>query len=173
MGRDIYFASTSPIIRTELNRITSLDVIDLVLTGGMESLVGILFFPWIGIGWLLPGLVLVGIHKLIKDSDSISRSLLARLLLGIAILVYQGTKLLVLPSITFYVPFSAWIEIPGSWRMPLQIGVPLAILTLAFLAAWLVRRRHTDSAVMLYLVFVAVDALFTLAIYGVGFLGVY
>jgi hypothetical protein len=173
MGRDIYYATTSPALRVELDRLTASDAIDLILTGGMESLVGILFFPWIGIGWLLPGLALVGIHKLVKDNDSISRSLLARLLLGIAILVYQGTKLLILPTITFYVPFSAWIEIPGSWRMPLQIGVPLAILALASLATWLVRHKRTDSAVMLYLVFVAVDALFTLAIYGVGFLGVY
>jgi hypothetical protein len=173
MGRDIYYATTSPSLRDELDRLTTSDAIDLILTGGMESLVGILFFPWIGIGWLMPGLLLVGIHKLIKDNDSIARSLLARLLLGIAILVYQGTKLLVLPSILFYVPFSAWIEIPGSWRVPLQIGVPLAILVLAFLAAWLLRRKRTDSAVMLYLVFVAVDAFFTLAIYGVGFLGVY
>ena len=173
MGRDLYYATTSPSLRDELDRLTAADAIDLILTGGMESLVGILFFPWIGIGWLMPGLILVGLHKLIKDNDNISRSVLARLLLGIAILVYQGTKLLVLPSILFYVPFSAWIEIPASWQMPLQIGVPLAILTMAALVAWQVRRTRTDSAVMLYLVFVTVDAFFTLAIYGVGFLGVY
>lgn len=173
MGRDLYFATTSPGLRDELDRLTASDAIDLILTGGMESLVGILFFPWIGIGWLMPGLILVGVHKFIKDDDSISHSVLARILLGISILIYQGTKLLVLPSMLFYVPFSAWIEIPGSWKLPLQIGVPLVILALAFIAAWLVRRKRTDSAVMLYLVFVSVDALFTLAIYGVGFLGVY
>jgi hypothetical protein len=173
MGRDLYYATTAPQARAELNRLNSNDILNAVLTGGMESFVGLLFFPWIGLGWLLPGLVVVGIWKIVRDDDSLNKSLGSLILLIIALITYQIVKLVSLPSITFYVPFSAWIEIPISWRIYLQIGVPIAILGLALMTAETRRRKKSNSAVTYYFAFAGVDALLTLAIYGVGFLGVY
>jgi hypothetical protein len=173
MGRDIYYATTAPAARDELDRLTGGDVANALFTGGMESFAGILFFPWIGFGWLLPGVLVLGIHKAIKDYDSVARSKTALVLLILAVLIYQGVKLISLPSITFYVPFSAWIEVPRTWETPLLVSVPLVILAIAALVTVWVRRKRSDSALVLYFAFAVADALLSLAIYGVGYLGVY
>lgn len=173
MGRDLYYATTAPAARLELNKLNSGDYINAVLTGGMESFVGILFFPWIGFGWLLPGLMVVGIWKLVRDYDKLSESRASLLLLILALAVYQLMKVLTLPSILVYVPFTAWIEVPNALAGVLRAAVPLVIFGLALLTAEYVRRRKSDSAIKYYFAFAGVDAVLTLAIYGVGFLGVY
>jgi hypothetical protein len=172
-GRNLYFAATTPQIRAELGRLTTADVLNSLLTAGMEGFIGLLFFPILGLGWLLPGLLLVGLWKIRRDDDGLGHSRISVLFLVLALLLYQGVKLITLPSVTFYVPFSAWIEISRAYRPILQISVPLLILGLSFAAAEVGRRRRGDSAVIYYATFAGVDALLTLAIYGVVFLGVY
>jgi hypothetical protein len=173
LGKFLYFAATTPEIRAELGRLTAGDVTNTLLTAGMEGIVGLMFFPIIGFGWLLPGLLVVGLWKIRRDDDSLKKSPLTLVFLILALLVYQGVKLVTLPSITFYVPFSAWIEIPRHLWSILQVSVPLVILVLAFLVAEAVRRRRGNSAVFYYAAFAGADALLTLAVYGVTFLGVY
>jgi hypothetical protein len=171
-GRQIFYATTAPEARAELERLTFSDFIEAFLSGGIESFVGLLFFPWIGFGWLLPGLLVVGIRKAIRDYDHLAGSRASQLVLLLAIVIYQAIKLITLPSIAFYVPFSAWIEVPATARGPLLVGVPLIILAAAFAVAEYVRRRKADSALLFYFCFGATDALLTLAIYGVVLLGV-
>lgn len=173
LGKFLYFAATTPEIRAELGRLTAGDFTNTLLTAGMEGIVGLMFFPIIGFGWLLPGLLVVGLWKIRRDDDSLKKSPLTLFFLILALLVYQGVKLVTLPSITFYVPFSAWIEIPRHLWSTLQVSVPLVILVLAFLVAEVVRRRRGNSAVIYYAAFAGADALLTLAVYGVTFLGVY
>jgi hypothetical protein len=47
------------------------------------------------------------------------------------------------------------------------------ILAFAALVTEWVRRKRSDSALVLYFAFAVADALLSLAIYGVGYLGVY
>jgi len=55
------------------------------------------------------------------------------------------------------------------WR----IGVPISIFLISFFVAQKVSVKYSDSAVLSYVVLALTDALLTLAIYGVNFLGVF
>lgn len=171
-GQRVFYATNEPQIRTALDTLTAADWIDALLEGSLESLTGILFLPIVGFGWLLPGLVVVGVWKLIRDDENIADwpSLIVLLL---ALGVYQAVKWISMPPMAAYVPFSAWLDIPAVWQMPLRVVVPLAALGLGAVAAWRTARRRNRSAVLFYLVTGLVDALITLAVYGVIFLGVY
>jgi hypothetical protein len=168
---NVYFATTAPQARAELDRISTDDVTNAFLVGAMDALVGVLFFPFAMI-WILPGILLLGVWKLIKDEDSVTipHSLL---LLVIAILLYQVTKLLFLPTIQTYTPFSAWLDLPRSWSTALRVIVPLLIFGVAWLAAEWVRRSRTASTLAYFFVVAAVDAILTLVVYGVNYLGVF
>jgi len=170
-GRKLYYATTSPETRAEVDRLRGADIINALLAGSMESVVGILFFP-LALGWLLPGVLLLGLWKLKRDEDSLTHPLSIIFLL-LAIVLYQGTKILFLPTITSYTPFSAWLDISASWSWPLRVGTPLLIFGLGLLAAELLRRRKQEMSPIFYFVVAAGnDALLTLAVYGVNFLGV-
>ena len=89
----------------------------------------------------------------------------------IAIVLYYVVKLIFMPTITTYIPFSAWIPIPQSFETILQIGVPLLILALSLLVANFVRTRYSETTLAFYLAFTITDAILTLFVYGVNFLG--
>jgi hypothetical protein len=148
------------------------DFVNAVLEGGMESLVSLAFMPFLGFGWLLPGLVVIGIWKLIKDEESVTQPSSWPVLI-IAIIIYYSVKTITLPTIATYVPFSAWIYIPADWELALRIGVPLTIFAISLFVAFKVSVKYSDSAVLFYVVLALTDALLTLAIYGVNFLGVF
>ncbi len=170
LSEKIYFASTDPVTRTALDALDSTDIFTALLEGGMEGLVGILLLPIVGFGWMLPGGVLIGIWKIIRDYESI-REAGARFILLIAVLIYQGTKVVTLPGMLNYVPFSAWLDIPAGWQDPLRLSVPALIFILALMVAEWVRRRRSESAVAYYIAWTLSDAILTLGVYGVIFLG--
>jgi len=126
----------------------------------------------LGFGWLLPGLIVIGIWKLFKDEESVTQPSSWPVLI-IAVIIYYSIKIVTLPTITTYVPFSAWIYIPADWELALRIGVPLTIFGISLFVAQKVSVKYSDSAVLFYVVLALTDALFTLAIYGVNFLGVF
>ena len=78
-----------------------------------------------------------------------------------------------MPTITTYVPFSAWIDIPASLVSPLRIGYPIFTLGLGILFAELNRRRGNESTLLYYTIVVLTDVLLTLGVYGVAYLGVF
>jgi len=56
----------------------------------------------------------------------------------------------------------------------LRIGVPLATLGIGLLLSWWISRRQDNRAVLIFFFVTAgVDALLTLMIYGVNFLGAF
>jgi hypothetical protein len=138
----------------------------------MEGLVGMALLPVVGFGWILPGLLIMGIYKLIRDQETI-KDPLSWVLLVISVTVYQLVKLGTLPTITTYTPFSAWLDIPEWLSTPLRWAVPVIILLIAGYVANQVRKRHSQSSALFYVVLTLTDAALTLAIYGVTFLGVY
>jgi hypothetical protein len=171
-GQEIHYATTNPEAMQALDQLNSKDFLNAILEGGTESLIGIAFMPFIGFGWLLPGFIVIGIWKLFKDQESISE-LKSWIPLIVSVIVYYWTKIATLPTILTYVPFSAWLYIPANWEMILRIGIPILIFIIALCVAYFTSIRFSDSTVMFYITLTFSDAIMTLAIYGVNFLGVF
>ncbi len=162
-----YYATTNPAARALLDRLNKDDLVHATLQGAMEGLSGLAMFPFALI-WLAPGLILLGGLELVWNQDRRPKDV-NQALLGVGIIVYQATKLLLFPSILTYTPFSAWLDLPAGLHRMLQIAVPLAILGIALLVAVRIRKRRTQSAVVFYAVAAASDAILTLIVYGVNF----
>ena len=169
-GQYSYFATTNLAVRALLDQVTVLDVANAALLGGLEGVTTMLCFPIAGIGWLMPGLILLGVWKLAREQEDLQH-IGSWIVLLIAFLIYQAVKILTMPGVLSYVPFSAWIEVTPVWEPVLRYGVPLFILGLAITAAEFFRRRRTQSALVYYIILVIIDGLLTLGIYGVTFLG--
>jgi hypothetical protein len=157
-------------MRATLDALTGEDVITAVFAGLVEGATGIAFFP-LAMLWLLPGGLVLGIRQLRTDDETVS-GFTAYLLVGIALILYQITKALVLPTVLSYVPFSAWIEVPLRWELPLRIVYPLLTFAIGLgVAEWMRRRRPSTSTLFYFFIAATVDAVLTLAVYGVAFLG--
>lgn len=173
-GNRLYYATTQPAARAAIDRLRAKDIAGVAIAGLMESVVGILLFPF-ALLWVVPGAVLLGVFHIRRAEESMDMAPLRPgvfFLLILALGLYYFTKLSFLPTILEYVPFSAWLDVPPAWQGPLRLLVPLAVLATAVLVAeWMRRRRPATSALLYYFVVCGVDTLFTLAIYGVNFLG--
>ncbi len=168
-GSLAYFALTTPEGQSQLDRMSGSDFVTTALSGGMEAIAGMLFFPLACI-WMIPGLALIGILHFWRGDSDMQRPLTIVVLL-LSVILSQFVKLLFLPTISYYVPFSAWVDIAPRWEDPLRLFVPLITMGIGLMVAILMRRRN-DSGLAFFFVFIAVDGLLTLAIYGVNFLGV-
>ncbi len=170
LGDRLFFATTLPQLRAVLNRFTWADFV----TGGeqalVEGLTGLVWFP-LAVLWLLPGGLVAGLGVALGAGDA--TTMRGRLVFGLAFLFYQATKALFLPGLFIYAPFSAWWDLPGTWRAPLRVLVPLVIAGWGLGGGWVVlRRRQLTSVLVWYLLAATLDAVGTLLIYGVNFLGV-
>jgi hypothetical protein len=171
-GRSIYFAATAAPFMVTLDRLESGDYIGAVLQGSIEGLVSIALTPVIGFGWMLPGLLVLGLWKLIRENESLT-DWASWIPLIIAIALYEFIKFITLPTIFTYVPFSAWLAIP-LWLEPiLKFGMPVLIFLISVGVAVWVQVRVRRSTILFYVAFTITDALITLGIYGVNFLGVF
>ncbi|MEK6221829.1 MAG: hypothetical protein N2D54_06235 [Chloroflexota bacterium] len=172
-GNHVYFSSTASAVKDEMSKLDSGDWANLLLQGGMEALTGALLFPQFGLLVILPGLLIVGIYKYYNDFETANNKK-SQIVLGITLLIFQVVKIFVIPSMKFYVPFSAWIELPENFQLLLRIIVPIAIFSTGLvIAARLNVKRGGISSMVFYLAQTIPDAFLTLAIYGVVFLGVF
>ncbi|UCC61893.1 MAG: hypothetical protein JSV36_14005, partial [Anaerolineae bacterium] len=91
-----------------------------------------------------------------------------RIGLLVAILVYGGSKLMLLPGLSAGIPFL--YRLPGWLAAFASIGVPVLIFLLALGAIYLYARR-SDRATLFkaYLVFALTDGLLTIVLYAPGF----
>ncbi len=170
-GENIYYTTTEPDARAELDRPTFRDITTVILAGGLESAAGILLFP-LAFPWMFLGLILLVVWRLIRNDEDLTNKISLVLLVS-AIILYQGSKVLIFPTMVDYVPFSAWVDVPDGWQLALRFGVPVIILGIAIgVSEWL-RRKSAPSTLRYYLVVVIVDTILTLAVYGVNFLGAY
>jgi len=169
-GSVAYYAVTKPDARADLDRMEASDIANVALSGSIEVITGILFFPLACI-WLIPGLFLIGLWHIWRG-DSDLNNVGTIVVLIISILVSQMMKFLFLPTITTYVPFSAWFDVSPGWQQPLLFIVPLLTMSVGLLVAFLMHRR-TPSGLAFFFWFTATDAILTLAIYGVTILGVF
>jgi hypothetical protein len=88
---------------------------------------------------------------------------------------YWAGKLVTIPAMRDYVPFSAWLPIVPSWlNLPLRLGVPLLIAALALLIAWRYTYGRQNRALLFFmLIYIAIDGVLTMAVYGVIIFGAY
>ena len=173
-GYSVYFATTAPDVQRALNAFTWSDIGRL----GTETLFGLvtgaLLVPIVLIWLILPIALIVLTSFLRKNDDSLSHpgTLLS---LSLSAIAYWAGKLLVLPGMRDYVPFSAWLPFFPPWSfVPLKIGVPVLIAALALYTAWnLTYHRDRPSALYLLLLYAAIDGVLTTAVYGVLFLAAF
>jgi hypothetical protein len=171
-GNKLYFAATEPELRDELDKLGRDDLFLAIVGGGLEAVTGALFFP-LALVWFVPGALLLALWKLRRDGETINDHA-SRVLTGIAILLYQVTKIIFLPSMWSYIPFTAWLDVPPGLGQLMRVMVPVLIFGIGILVAEYYRRRRDDMSSLLYFfIACAVDALLTLMIYGVNFLGVF
>ncbi len=169
-GFMVYFATTAPDIQSTLKALTWRDLGQI----GVETLFGLvtgaLLVPIVLI-WLIVPVVLVILTSFIrKDEDSLTHAG-TLISLGLSMVAYWVGKLIVLPDMRNYVPFSAWIPFIPTWSFDLlRISVPALIAVLALRLAWeLTYHRDRPSALYLLLLYAVIDGVLTTAVYGVIF----
>jgi hypothetical protein len=171
-GETIYYASTTEEVKSSLDRLEASDLAIAAPQGFTDGLASIAFAPFVALCWVLPGLLLLGSWQFVRDENSLTRWS-NWIPLGIALLLYYGLKLAFLPTVTSYIPLSAWLYIPPSMEQPLRVGFPLIILAIAAFVAVRIRRSYGDSMLVFFLTWVTTDGLLTLAFYGVNLLGTF
>lgn len=171
---DVYLASTSGDLEAAFNPVTANDVIDLTAATVFGLLTGILLAPVAAVLFLVLPIITVGLTSIFRRGDQTFRSPGTVISFVLAIVVFQLAKFAALPGMMDYVPFSAWLPLPDFVKAPLQLIVPVAIMIGAIFSAWhFTYRRKTESPLYFMILFVAVDTLFTMAVYGVLFYGAF
>ncbi len=172
-GEEIFYTSTSPEVKDSLDKVGISDLPTLIFSGGLEALTGILLFPF-AFPWMAIGFLIMIVWRLIQNDEDISMPW-SIVITTIALVSFQASKLLFLPDILLYVPFSAWLDIPAGLGSVLIYLTPILIFGIGILAAEIRRRKQEDppSSLSYFLVVVLVDTVITLGIYGVIFLGEY
>ncbi len=167
----VYFTSTSPVIQAATSSLTQDDVGRLTASTLFGLLSGMLLLP-LALMWFAPPLFLIAITSPLRRGYDSLRHPGTLISLTLSIASYWITKLIFLPGIRDYVPFTAWIPIIPHWMYePLRLGMPVLI---SLIALWVARhftyQRQHRSPLYFLLIFLAVDGVLTTAIYGVIFL---
>jgi hypothetical protein len=173
-GFVVYFASTAPDIRAALDVITWADVGRLAGESLFGLASGALFVPFVLV-WMIAPMVVLGLTSRIRREDESLTGLGTLIGLGLAMGAYWAGKLVTIPAMRDYVPFSAWLPIVPPWlNLPLRLGVPLLIAALALLIAWRYTYGRQNRALLFFmLIYIAIDGVLTMAVYGVIIFGAY
>jgi hypothetical protein len=167
-GFMVYFTSTAPDLQQALNTLSWRDLGDLAAETLFGLLTGALLIPIVFIWLIVPTALMALTSFLRSEEEDLTNpgTLISLVLAGAA---YWVGKLLVLPGMRSYVPFSAWIPFLPPWSsIPLQIGVPLIATALALLVAWhFTYRQDRPSPLFFMLIYAAADGVLTTAVYGV------
>ncbi len=166
---DVYYASTSPSAKVWLDRTSFQDVLLKVADLILGMLAGVALIPWVVL-WLLPPLLWLVLFYVFAGEEELD-SKRVKIALGIAIVLYTGTKLVLLPGSFLRIPFLS--QALPQLSSVLAIVVPFIIFILALVALYTYRRRAERATLFpAFLVFASTDALLSLAIYAPGIFGV-
>ncbi len=171
-GFRIFFASTAPQIRSHYNQLSMEDYGAFLGQTLFGMLTGAILLPF-AMMWMIVPIILLLVTFPLRRGGNDLQSPGNLISLGLALAGYWIVKVSMLAGLAEFIPFSPWIPVIPGWLGPiLQIGVPLTILVLGLIIAWLTTyRRENYSLVLFMLVYLAVDATLTTAIYGPIFLG--
>lgn len=166
---DVHYASTSPTVRANLDRVTVQDWAMEFLDAIWNLAPAMGFFPPIFLLWSIASFVWVVAFYLVKVEGGLERRA-SQIALLIAILLYLFSKFFLMPGVLFYAPFVD--RVPESLQYVPVLGT-LAITTCAGLGAMALyfRKRQYRSLFVAYLLFVVTDAVLSLIIYVPGWLG--
>ena len=169
-GSDIYYTTTDPLARENLDQLQGVDFVQAIMSGLVEGLASLLLVPLLGFIWIIPGFVLLTIFRMSRDMEVLD-TWLSWLALAIGLISYQTIKWFFFLPLQTYVPFSAWIDVPPGWRTLLRWLVPSLIFVLAIIAAEWRRRSRSCSALVYYIYVTAIDVSLSMVVYGVNLLG--
>ncbi|MDH7486200.1 MAG: hypothetical protein QHJ81_07960 [Anaerolineae bacterium] len=163
---EIIYATTAAAARAHLDRLDATDVLVGVVDTVWGMLSGLSLIPLLIPAVFVP-LVCIVLYYIFGREDSLQEKG-PRVVLLIALILYLGGKLLVLSPVFATVPL---LDYTTGWLTPvMQWGSPVFVLALAVLALILyIRRAGRPSLFVGFLIFVLVDALLTLVLYGPGF----
>jgi len=159
----VIYATTSPQAKEVLNRVTTYDVVDKILTGVMYVFSSLFFLPLVLFWMLIPMAWLIGFALTQRESEVSDPR--GRRTLAIALLLHMGAQLVFFPDLLNRFPFGAllpqmWGPFPGRWIIP----VLLAALSVGLMWVFL-RRGRSQSIFVHYLIFAAIDSFLILVIY--------
>ena len=159
----VVYASTSPQAKETLNRITTYDVVDKVLSAVM-SFFSALFFVPIVLNWVLVPLGWLVLFALTTNESDISDPH-GRRALVLAMLLQVGSKIFFFPDLLARSPLISRLSLPlglilGRWILPLLLAAVSAGVVWAYL-----KRARSQSIFVAYFIYAAVDSLLTLTIY--------
>ncbi len=159
---EVLYASTAPQVRATLNRLTTQDVLALLLGKTWTAASALSFFPMLIIWLFLPFAWLVGFYLARPDSDLRTRA--GRVGLGVAIALYLFSKLFMLPAFLWYAPFLD--VVPPRYEWVVLLGFPALLLSLSILAMRAYIRRSERKVIMFaFAIFAATDAILSLIFY--------
>jgi len=167
-GWAIYFASSAPGFVKSFGGL-SLDDIGRVAVEVLFGLViGAALIP-VAIAWILPSSVGLFLSLRITDWLDLHADWVKYASLSLAIILLWVVKFGILPGITSYVPFSAWIPfLPASLAAILRIAVPIFILSLGLIGAWRFTRSSEEKPIVqFFFAYCVIDGVLSMAVYGV------
>ncbi len=171
-GFNAYITTTDPGKRAVLDQVSWNDYFYLLASGIFGVLAGVILSPFAAAVW--GGIGLIGFIFLLilsQFNKPIYRKIGEVLSMATGIGVFWFMKLATLPGLKDldYVPFSAWIpHIPDRLTTPLLYGVPILILMAGLIIAYFnTYGKKNDSPIYFYLLYCAVDALLSCAVYGI------
>ncbi|MCH7663644.1 MAG: hypothetical protein IH859_07220, partial [Chloroflexi bacterium] len=168
----VFYSSTSPDIKSALRAISVSEAVEIGAEMSFDVLSGMLlvYFPMM---WMIvPGFVMLITSKLRRpDEPLFSLGTIVSLVLAIA--AYWFFKIFFLPVILLHVPFSNYFPmLSEDWYLPLRIFFPVAITLFSAYVAWqstYARRRHSPFFTLL--IYMALDGILTMAVYGAALYG--
>jgi hypothetical protein len=164
----VYYASTAPEARRWLDRTSTSDMVmgAANLVFGVFSGLGLLPIAMI---WTFPALVWVVLFFIATGQEEMTRKP-AKIGFVIAVVIYVGMKILLLPGLFAGTPFLH--RVPAGWSTVLGLTVPTLILLVALAAVYIYGRRAERATIFkAYLVFALTDVVLTLVLYSPGFFG--
>jgi hypothetical protein len=161
---EVIYASTSPQTKELLNRVTSYEAVDKVLSTAMKFISAIFFVP-IVLSWVIIPIVWLVFFALTTREFEISDSR-GRRALWVAGLLHLGIKLLFFSDLLSQIPFGSLL----SPSLALLLGrwvIPMVLAALSAWAAWFFyqKRGSKQSIFGVYFVFAVVDSLLTMIMY--------
>ncbi len=167
-----YFATTAPAAREELDKTEGYEIFRILIVASMEGFASLGVLPF-AFSWLVPGLLILGAVEVFGKETDINKGLPLTLFI-VSLLIYEVMKIIIIPTIFIYVPFSAWFDVSEALGSILRVAVPLATLGVGLLVSWWISwRRENRSVFLFFFVTAGIDAVLTLLIYGVNFMGAF
>ena len=159
----VIYASTSPQVKETLNRVTSYEVVDTILSAVMNVFSSLIFLP-IVLSWMFLPVTWLVIFALTTREFEVSDPL-GRRAVVLACLLHLGIKLFFFSDFLSRFPPGALISpsldlLLGRWIIPLFLAALSAGVAWAFY-----KSGRNQSIFIIYFIFAAVDSFLTLVIY--------